>query len=514
MAVVLYGVLNAAAYACLLPLWEGFDEGYHYGYVQLFSTTARLQRWGAAHLTEEIWHSYELSPVSHYLQPFTGAPVSFTAHFAMRPRDRALRRERLEALHADEKFRQVRDKPNYEVNQSPLPYVVMAAVDRWLWNLPITSRVLWLRLFCAMASVLMLAHAGSRLARELGLPEPYSSAALFCAFSSQMVIAVVSHLNNDGFALPALCYLLWTAIRAARVSTAGAWLAAGAAAAAALLVKAYFLFVLPLPCALLALACWRRRISLTAALLFPLPLAVLAGPWYARNLMLYHNLTGTVESTTNLTIGRLAAAAVTLPWRESFISAARASLWTGNNSFTTFSARTIDLMLWLLVAGLVLWLGRARRMLAEWAVAAAILLFSAGLVSISLAFYVSSKGAVNTPMPWYPQVLVLPVWLIVFLGLSRSSKLGRAGLIAFPAVWAYVMFATYFVKLLPLYGGLQGRAGLGVLWRWYWRQGASRTELLQTTCLASPFAIWTLILAATALSLGLLACLSKLASRP
>ncbi len=68
---LLYGVVNAAAYSCLLPLWEGFDEAYHYGYVQYLSTKLRFPVLGRATLSQEIWHAFELAPVSNYLQPFT-----------------------------------------------------------------------------------------------------------------------------------------------------------------------------------------------------------------------------------------------------------------------------------------------------------------------------------------------------------------------------------------------------------------------------------------------------------
>ena len=30
---IAYGVANALLYATLLPLWEGFDEPFHYSYV-------------------------------------------------------------------------------------------------------------------------------------------------------------------------------------------------------------------------------------------------------------------------------------------------------------------------------------------------------------------------------------------------------------------------------------------------------------------------------------------------
>jgi hypothetical protein len=41
-ALLLYGVLHAVLYSSLLPLWEGFDEAFHYGYVQELAVHSRF----------------------------------------------------------------------------------------------------------------------------------------------------------------------------------------------------------------------------------------------------------------------------------------------------------------------------------------------------------------------------------------------------------------------------------------------------------------------------------------
>src|ERR1700687_327543 len=128
-AIVLYGALNAAAYSCLLPLWEGFDEGFHYGFVQLLSTTRSFPVLGKAFLSQEIWRSYELTPVSHYLQPYTRAPLNFSDYFAMPRQVRETLHRRLGPIGINQSSEHQPDKPNYEVKQSPLPYVLMAALD-------------------------------------------------------------------------------------------------------------------------------------------------------------------------------------------------------------------------------------------------------------------------------------------------------------------------------------------------------------------------------------------------
>jgi hypothetical protein len=514
IAIVLYGVLNAAAYSCLLPLWEGFDEGYHYGYTQSLSTTLRFPVLGHTALSREIWRAYQLAPVSHYLQPFTKAPLNFTDYFALSQEERRQRRHELETIPDNYKFEPQMDKPNYEVNQSPLPYVWMAAIDRVLSGWPLPTRVLWLRLIGSMAAVLMLAHAARLLARELALPDLYARAALFCVFSSQMLYATLCHVCNDSLAVPLMAYLLYASIRAHRNGSGRDWFMPGLALTGALLTKAYFLFLIPLPLGLLAWALWRKNAPRAAAAFFFLPLVLLAAPWYERNLILYRNLSGTVESTSGLGLQQLLSAAASLPWPASIDYITHSSLWTGNNSFTTFSSATLNAMLLLLALGVIL-CARARLRAAEWLTMAAVVLFSAGLALISVTFYASSRGAAIAAVPWYSQVLLLPVLLLAFVGMERTQPWGRILLALTVPLWTYVIIATYLAKLVPLYGGYSGsRAHIGELWRWYLEQGQQRDAILSTVCLAHPAILWALIGTITGLGVVLAGRLMAEAARP
>jgi hypothetical protein len=461
-ALLLYGVLNATAYSCLLPLWEGFDEAYHYGYVQFLSTNPRFPVLGQAYLSREIWRSLELAPVSHYLQPFTGAPVSFSEYFALPAAERERRRKELDAIPAQEKYLPQTDKPNYEVNQSPLPYVAMAAVDRLLLNASITTRVLTLRLLGSIAAVLLTAAGVLLIARRLALPGSFANAALFIAFSSQMLYATVCHVCNDWLAVPALAWCIWAAIRAVQSASARDALLLGVILAAALLTKAYFLVFVPLAFVAIFWTSRRNTIYFMAALL------AAAGPWYIRNLALYRNLSATVESTSGLGPRRMLDAALALPWRESIAYMAHSSLWTGNNSFTTFSSATLNLMLLSIAAGALLYVVHAKFAAPEMILLTAILVFIAELAAISVAFFASSNGRATAAVPWYMQVLLAPVLLVVFLGVYRAGRWGRALLPLTAALWGYVLAATYVAKLVPLYGGFtQPKASIPALWNWY-----------------------------------------------
>jgi hypothetical protein len=511
-AVLLYGILNAVAYSGLLPLWEGFDEAYHYGYVQSLSTTRTLPVLGHATLSQEVWHAFQLVPVSHYLQPFTRAPLNFGQYFEMSPEERAALRHKLESLPAAEKYAPQPDKPDYEVNQAPLPYFFMAAIDGGLSGLPLTTRVLSLRLVCSIISVVLIAHSIFVLSRRLQLPDLHAAAAAFCVFSSQMLYATICRVSNDWLAVPLMGYFIFAAIRVHERGSSRDCFLLGLAFSAALLTRAYFLFLAPLAIGLIGWVIWRKRataLGLTMGLVFfGAPLVLLAGPWYVRNLLLYRNLTGTVESTSGLGIGQLVASAQTLPWSESVRYMAHSSLWTGNNSFITFSAATLNGLLLLLAASLliqVIYFIYAKSRSSEWIVMAAVILFGLGLASICVAFFASSKGAVIAAVPWYAQVLLVPLFLLVSSGMFRVQRLGRIMIALAVLAWGYLLAATYFVKLIPLYSGFsQPRAHLAALWTWYVSAHHQRDEVLRTICLVSPRLLWGFI--GSAMGLGVVLC--------
>jgi hypothetical protein len=479
----LYGIVNAAAYCCLLPLWEGFDEAYHYSYVQYLSTNLRFPVLGRATLSQEVWHSLQLVPVSHYLQPFTRAPVNFNQYFGFSEQERLARRRQLKTIPLGEKFISQPDKPNYEVNQSPAAYLLLAILDRALSSWPLPDRVLALRFIASIAGVGLVWQATFSLASELSLEPVFACAVLVCVFSSQMFYATLCRVSNDTLAVPAMGYLLLAAVRAQRRGTRADWLTLGLAMALGLLIKAYFLFVAPLALFLIGVALWRQRAGIREALYFAGPVALMTGPWYIRNVVLYGSVSATVEQTSGLDIRRVLTAATAVPWLESIRYMAHSSLWTGNNSFTTFSAATLNIVLLLLAAGVTLYFARARRDSAGWILAAAVALFSGGLALITIAFFAGSHGQVFAAVPWYMQVLLVPVLLIAFAGLQRAGIWGSAIAALSVLLWGYVMAASYLAKLIPLYGGfMPPHARLASLWSWYLHHSAERDALLRTVC--------------------------------
>jgi len=341
----------------------------------------------------------------------------------------------------------------------------------------LSTRVLALRLVLGVGTILLLWIGARGLARRLGLSEVMESAALFVIFSCQMLYGATCHIANDALLIPWTVFFLNAVIDSFETPAYRRTALVAILMALGLLIKASLLIFLPLtfvaPVVLLI-----RRALLSAGIL-----AVLAGPWYLRNLLLYHNLTGTVDTTSGIGPAEVARAAVSIPWLTSVSAMAHTALWTGNNSFTTFSVSTLNIILALLAIAGTLYAIRFRRTTAELVTLAGIALGCAGLALVTVFFFHATKGAIIAAMPWYMQILLAPVVLLCFLGLARWNRWGRWIAIATVLPWAYVAAASWVAKLVPLYGGFtDSHARPRQLLAWYIHDAGARDSILSNLC--------------------------------
>jgi hypothetical protein len=368
-------------------------------------------------------------------------------------------------------------RDNYEAKQSPLSYLLLAPFDGLMSKASLSTRVLTLRLLLAISTVLLLWFGTRGLARRLGLSGWLEAAALFVIFSCQMLYGATCHISNDALLIPWTVFFLNAVIDSRESPTRRRTAVVAILMALGLLIKASLLVFLPLafaaPAALLI-----RRAFLSVGIL-----AVLAGPWYLRNVLLYHNITGTVDTTTGIGPAELARAAFSIAWPSSIAAMAHTALWTGNNSFTTFSASTLNIILVLLAGAGILYAFRIRRTTAELVTLAGIALGCIGLALVTLIFFAATNGAINAAMPWYMQILLAPIVLLCFQGLARWNNWGRWIAMATVVLWAYVAAASWVAKLVPLYGGFtDAHAKPRQLLGWYIHDAALRDSILSSLC--------------------------------
>jgi len=484
----------------VLPLWEGFDEPFHYGYVQSLSAGHRLPVVHRTPVSQEIRESLRLVPVSWLLHNSLPGSISFEQWFHLSAEERQVRLAALAQLPLTLQ-REPSDLLNYEAQQAPSAYILLAPIDAAISGMDLRLRIFVMRLLVAVVSSVGLFFAANLLLRALGVNGAFRIAALACIFESQMLWASIAHVGNDWLAIPVSTWFLALLVLTARESHRKYVLAVAAALAAGLLTKAYFLAFGPVLVAFGSMQLFQRRIKGRTALSGCLIVA-LATLWYARNLALYGSLSGTQESIAGVSLSSAANAFFHINWLTSTIDLFRWALWTGNWSFVSFSRLTLNLELILLAAAFVLFLSRFREITIgeRWALLACGAFFL-GLVYQTCVTWVATNGQSRNAEPWYMQCILPCLWALAFLGMQRGGRAARILAAGIVLIAAWIAAATYLLKLIPLYGGFAGRSTLPAVFAW-WRHVP--LDVLSVTLLGP----LTLMFAALGVFLLLLAVLN------
>lgn len=221
-----------------------------------------------------------------------------------------------------------------------------------------------------------------------------------------------------------------------------------------LLTKAYFLSLAPL----LVAACLLRR-NLRHVGLAVLMLIAITGPWYCRNLTRYRTISGMQELREGIHPTAAIGAVRINRIAPAIDSCLRQALWTGNNTFRSFSITTLRALIIVWLAGLVLW-AASRHRRREWIIVGYACLFAAALAYDAAINFVASHGETISPGAWYTQVLLVPMLALALLGTSRAPAIGRPLAAAITLLFGYIIVATYWAKLIPLYSGIAARTSL------------------------------------------------------
>lgn len=480
--VVLYGLLHGSFYSCLLPLWEGFDEPFHYGYVQELALNRHLPSWGESRLSAEVTESLKFAPGSYIVQrnlPFIRTYQSF--HLLTKEQQSELRRA-LTSIPPQSTNSDI-SLHNYEAHHAPLAYILLAPIEWSLGSYPLIYRILLLRILSTWAATLVVAAAVAWLVALYGGGRRTSSCILFCLYSTQMFWGTVAHICNDWLAIPLGTALLCAVIQFATRPTRKSGLCLGLILGAGLLTKAYFLALVPIALLVLARTVGRLgKVNFFASAIALLG-ALSGGVWYLRNLLLFGSFSGMAEHQSGLHAGDVVTAIPMVPWIASLTYQARGVLWTGNNSFQTFSQVTLNLILALAA---ISFLRAAVREMPGFRISMAYLIsFGLALAYSTALSFSFTNGESAGASPWYAQFLYPPVLTFVWLGVSDKRLSSRCLASALLAFFLYMIPVTYFVKLMPLYGwNFVGKVSLGELADRYFYNYSRSSEQLDLVCLA------------------------------
>jgi hypothetical protein len=500
------GLAAAVAYCLLMPLWEGYDEPFHYGIVQSLGIERTFADPSRTLMSEELWQSRLLAPVSPVFNRDVPPIKTFSQFRALPEAEQQALRQSLERVPPELQYRPHPGPPNYEAQQPPLSYILLAIPDRLLSRAPITTRALVLRLLIAVFTVLVCVFGMLRLGDELGIPEPFLLAAIMLVLMTQTFLGAVCRISNDWLGIALAPWLVVKAIGVLRSGTVRETFGLGACLAIGLLAKANYVAFAPLAFGVVAFACLQRKLPARAVAAFAAPI-LLALPWYARNIVLYGSLTGWHPHVTGAHASGALAALLRVPWLTYLPRFARGALWNGNNHSLAFSRTTLDLFLLLLVAASVLaaralWTASDRH---SPIVAAA----ACGLYAAALAYSVGELFLVYaddyTIAPWYCPPLFTVLAPLLFWGMSRSGRLGHWTGLGLLALATYIFAATWLLKLIPLYAGFPGGpVKLGALTSWYFSSWRAAHSNLATVAMGSVWIVYLLVSVSLACAIALL----------
>lgn len=443
-------------YAVLLPIWEGFDEWAHVAYAQHLAAGRGLPRPAETRISREIQESLGLTPLPATLTYLPMPHYSHDEYWNLEPAKRAELRRKLEALPRSWALEEPPSgELNYEAQQPPLYYLILAPVQLAAGDAALPTRVLLMRLVSLLivSLVIPLGYAVVRLATR---SETLSigAAALVAAMPGFGMTA--ARVGNDGLSAVIFAALMWIILREDRARGWARPLAAGVLLAAGLLTKAYFITALPAIAVIHGWRLWRgrgqrARIALEALVTLALGCAG-SGWWYARN----YALTGVWSGLQQVVAGPprsvldLVTQAPHVDWWRFVDTSFAVHLWVGNWSFLRLRGwmyHTFALVALIALVGLaiLLWRGKASGMLRSrfpLVVAGSFYAFFwLGLAyhELTFSFINLSSGA-----GWYAYCLVIAEALLLALGWWTLS----------PARWrAWVLpAATALYALLDLYG--------------------------------------------------------------
>src|SRR5580704_3518841 len=150
LLLIAYALVNAVLYSLLLPLWEGFDEPFHFGYVQRLANGQGWPDARTARLSGEVYASLLLAPASQAVKQNLPQVTSYSEYFSWPAQRRSEVRRRLDTIPSQLRW-QPSELPNYEAHQPPLAYVFLALPERLLSSVQLPVRVMTLRIMAAVA---------------------------------------------------------------------------------------------------------------------------------------------------------------------------------------------------------------------------------------------------------------------------------------------------------------------------------------------------------------------------
>ncbi len=471
-------VVRGLFYCVSLPVWEGFDEPAHFGYVQRVAVAGAWLVRPDTSSTREVESSISLLPMPWVLR---NEPLVRETHESYWRLPAAQRRDREQQLAALPRSLGALDSLTalpVEAPQPPLAYWLMAPVYKLFAGSPLVTRVLVLRLVNLLLASIAVPAAWCAARYLFGATteaEAHGGDAGRVAIAVAAVVALVpevmfdsARVANSGLSI-ALFSALAVLLLAIAEERTGVALWAGLVLGLGLLTKAFFLTAVPAVVALLVWAVWKGRLRLRSAAASLGIAAAISGWWYVRNLSITGSFSGLLQDAAlrNTPISQRLQRAAEVDWLVALDSTFFSHIWFGSWSFLQVRSwiyRFFAVLAVLALIGLAVAWARScppRRRLA--ALSALYALFCAGLAyHILITFLVNG---ISSSAGWYLCAVIVPEAILAVVGLRALAPQRARPYVAGGVAAAFALLDLYgamFVAV-PYYTGLIGHKANGLL---------------------------------------------------
>jgi 4-amino-4-deoxy-L-arabinose transferase-like glycosyltransferase len=464
-------------YCALLPLWEGYDEPYHFAALQNVAAGQGMPH-SDTRITLEVEESLHLAPIPWEMQYHAvgQAAATYEAFWTLPLAEREKCIEALRALDPRDGSRPANGPVfNYESQQPPLYYWVMALPMRWSSGMQLLSRLYLLRIVGLLLASLMVPLtywiANGVLRSE---PQALGTVAIL-ALLPELAINL-ARVSNESLAVVCYSSMVAAALYALRKPAAWCgWFAFGVCLGCGLLSKSYVLSAIPGVFVVGHFAYWRApgnetpKLGLAGVLgRMAAALAVamaIAGPWYWRMHAATGSWTGTNDeaNVARLSLLQNLVQVGHVNWKSGALSVAVSHVWFGAWSFLRLPTRVYVvafIVMAVAACGIVVRLMRRRDSMEERREVAVLCVFYVGFLT-GLAYHVLINylgHGVSASAGWYLYAtvaaeVVLLVWGLLAFVSPRICFIGLA--VGVAALDLYGMHAL----LMPYYAGLSAHVG-------------------------------------------------------
>ena len=465
-------------YASILPIWEGYDEPYHFSYMQYVVATHALPTLSTP-LSREVGASLHVLPLP-WMLTLQAIPKPVYTHddfWKVPPSGRDLLEKQFRGIPAQWAMQPSPEHvKNYEAQQPPLYYILCLPLLLALRNQTLATQIFVVR-YTGVAFASLAIPLAFGLVRRATRNSTAAYRVLALAVLMPELYVNLGRVSNEVLALVIYTALLYAFVRfSEELPRSRMIVLAGALIGIGLLTKAYFLTAVPAFFVIVVFYLrrypeqWRRTLisSSIAALLF----LAIASPWYVH----VHRSTGSWSGlqpaaekphSTALILSNIPR----VNWRSGILSVGISHIWFGAWSFLrlpTFWYVVFAAGYGLVLIGILVHL---RRMLAQKrigiygdAVAASFSLyvfFCLGLAYDIVLLFVSVGASSSTG--WYMYCLVIAEVLLVYFGLQGLFPTASFTWVVPAVVLAFALldlYGTHFM-LVPYYAGVISHTAAG-----------------------------------------------------